>query len=195
METLSAIARRRSVARLRPPGPTDADLHRILAAAASAPDHEELRPWRFVVLAGDAKDAFGEVLADAYLARRRASGAEPTEGQVEKERGKLGRAPVVVVVAAACREHPTVPPVEQLASAAAAAQNALLAATDLGYGSMWRTGDAAYDPSVKDALGLSAGDAILGFLYIGTRPDGLSPEEHNPRMEGLVRVWAPGPRR
>jgi nitroreductase len=29
------------------------------------PDHRGLRPWRFVVVTGDAREAFGDALADA----------------------------------------------------------------------------------------------------------------------------------
>jgi nitroreductase len=189
VETLTAIATRRSVSRLGPPAPSPLHLRRMLEAAASAPDHEHLRPWLFVVLAGEAKEAMGEVLASAYAARCRARGQEPTEGQLAKERGKLGRAPLVLVVAARLRPHPKVPKPEQLASAAAAAQNALLAATDLGYGSMWRTGDAAYDPRVKAALGLRPSDAIVAFLYMGSLPGGQLPEPRQPELDGLVEHW------
>ena len=49
-----------------------------------------------------------------------------------------------------------------------AAQNIMLAAHALGYGAMWKTGDPAYDPRVKRALGLEESDAIVAFLYLGT---------------------------
>lgn len=190
------IASRRSVGRLGPPAPAGRDLDAILAAAVAAPDHEALRPWRFVVLEGEAKDAFGEVLAGAFLARCRAAGVEPTSGQLDKERTKLGRAPMVVMVAAIRREqeHKHVPFVEQICSAAAAAQNILLAATALGYGSMWRTGDAAYDPAVKKALGLGDQDALVGMLYLGTPlASSLPPKERDVDLAALVERWSPPP--
>lgn len=171
MDALEAIHSRRSVGRLTEPAPQGDDLRRILAAAAAAPDHEQLRPWCFVVLAGAAKEAFGEVLAAAYDARCAAARTDPVPAQREKERTKLGRAPLVLVVGAVRRPSAKVPFAEQLSAVAAACQNALLAATALGYGSMWRTGDSAYDPAVKAALGLDAEDAIAGFLYLGTGPD------------------------
>lgn len=189
MDALEAIFARRSIPRLVEPGPSGEDLRRILEAAAAAPDHGELRPWRLVVLEGEAKDAFGHVLADAYLERCEALGALPTEGQLTKERTKLGRAPVVLIVAAVHRHSDKIPWEEQLASAAAAAQNALVAATALGYGSMWRTGEAASDLRVKTALGLSPHDAIMGFIYLGTPAESGAKPPRRPDLNGLVVRW------
>ena len=198
MDTFEAILSRRSIGRLVQPGPSGVDLDRILQAALAAPDHGELRPWKLVVLEGEAKDAFGTVLANAYVARCEQLGAAPTEGQLNKERTKLGRAPVVLVVAAVHRHSDKIPWEEQFAAAAAAAQNALLAATALGYGSMWRTGDAAFDLRVKEALGLGPHDAIAAFLYLGTPAEGSDkpprrPDLSDPQFDGVVQRWEPPP--
>ena len=189
MDALDAIFARRSIGRLTEPAPGADDLRRILEAAVVAPDHETLRPWRFFVLQGEAKDAFGEILRDAYLARVEAAGGEPTEGQLEKERTKLGRAPLVIVVAALHVHSDKIPFVEQLASAAAAVQNLLVAATALGYGSMWRTGDVAYDPRIKRALGLSEHDAVVGYVYLGTPHEGGEKPPNEPDLSGVVHEW------
>ncbi len=193
MDAFDAIFARRSTGRLTDPAPSGEDLTRILEAAAAAPDHGELRPFRFVVLSGEAKDAFGQILADAYVIRCEAVGAAPTPGQLAKERTKLGRAPLVLVVGAVHRHSEVVPWEEQFAAAAAAAQNALLAATALGYGSMWRTGDPAYDPRVKAALGLGEHDAVVGFLYLGTPHEGDAKPRRRPDLHGLVHWWRPPP--
>src|SRR5688500_15625818 len=131
-ELVDLILARRSIGRLTEPAPDDDELRRILEAAVSAPDHLELRPWRFIVLRGQAKDDFGQVLADSYLARVAAVGGQPTDGQLKKERTKLGRAPLVVIVCAVNRHSDEVPWVEQLLAAGAAAQNVLLACKALG---------------------------------------------------------------
>jgi nitroreductase len=191
MDALDAIFARRSTGRLTEPAPAGDDLRLILEAAAAAPDHGELRPFRFVVLAGDAKDAFGEVLADAYLARCETAGATPTPGQLNKERTKLGRAPLVVVVGAVHADDEVIPWVEQQAAAHAAAENALVAATALGYGSMWRTGDPVYDQRVKDALGFGSPDAVVAFLYLGTPHEGDAKPPRRPDLDGLVTWWEP----
>jgi nitroreductase len=188
-EALEVIRARRSIGRLVEPAPIDDELQQILEAAVAAPDHGELKPWKFVVLRGDGKDAFGEVLADSYLQRVAAIGASPTDGQLKKERTKLGRAPLVVIVCAINRHSDEIPWVEQLLAAGAAAQNMCLAATALGYGSMWRTGPAAYDHRVMHAIGLDDRDAIVGFIYLGTPAEGRELPPHEPDLGDSVEYW------
>jgi len=168
VDALEAIRARRSVGRLTEPAPSDSELEQLLDAAAAAPDHGELKPWKFVVLRGDEKDDFGVVLEEAYVARCRAIGAQPTEGQLKKERTKLGRAPLVVIACAINQHSEEIPWIEQILAVGSAVQNMLLAATAMGFGSMWRTGPPAYDHRVMRALDLTDDDAIVGFIYLGT---------------------------
>ena len=191
MDAIEVLFARRSTGRLEPPAPSGEQLRTILRAAAAAPDHERLRPFRFTVLEGETKEAFGGVLASAYVARCAAQGREPMAAKQEKERTKLGRAPLVLVVSAVRQPSTLVPWEEQQASAAAAAQNACLAATALGFGSMWRTGDPSYDTNVKAALGLGAEDAIVGWIYLGSFRDGARPEPNDPDLDGLILPWPP----
>lgn len=173
-DVLDVIKTRRSIGRLAEPAPSDDDLRQIFEAAEAAPDHGELKPWKFVTLRGKDKDDFGQVLEDAYVARCRAIGAQPTDGQLKKERTKLGRAPLVVVACAINQHSEEIPWIEQILAVGAAIENMLLAATALGYGSMWRTGPPAYDHRVMHALGLSDDDAIVGFVYLGTPSSGTA---------------------
>lgn len=191
MNALDAIRARRSIGRLGQPAPAGEDLTAILEAGAVAPDHDSLRPFRFTVLEGDGMDAFGKVLAEAYVARCRERGAEPEPAKHEKELTKLRRAPLVIVVAAARQESAKIPWVEQRDAAVAAAQNVLVAATALGYGSMWRTGDPAYDPRVKEALGLGADDDVVGFLYLGTPTDAARKPPNEADLDGIVSRFEP----
>jgi nitroreductase len=186
MDALDAIFRRRSVGRLQEPAPSADDLRTILRAAAAAPDHGELRPFRFTVLDGPRQDAFGVVLEEAYVARCAETGREPDAKKQEKERTKLGRAPVVVIVSAIDQEDEKIPFVEQRDAAVAASENALIAATALGYGSMWRTGAPVDDPRVKAALGLRDKDAIVGFLYLGSIPEKVTITPHDPDVASLT---------
>jgi nitroreductase len=166
MELLAAIDSRTSAARLGEPGPTPEHLARILEAAGRAPDHGRLRPWRFVVLDAQSRETFANAAATAKRIRLPAM----TEEQFAAEREKLARSPSIVVVGCAVnREQSKIPEIEQVAAVAAAAQNLFLAAHDLGYGVMWKTGAAAYDPAVKASVGLDAADHIVGIMHLGTR--------------------------
>ena len=94
MDALEAILTRSSVppVKMGPPGPDDGQLRRILEAGAAAPDHGRLRPWRFLVVRGVARERLGELFASAALAK----GGEVSEAEVEKQRSGPLRAPVVV---------------------------------------------------------------------------------------------------
>jgi nitroreductase len=181
---LDVVAARRSYSVLAAPGPGESQLHRILLAAASAPDYGRLRPWRFTVFTHDARAEFGEVLVAAALRRD----PQITEGRLAVERQRFLRAPVVVAVGAHLTDGP-VGEAEQLAAVAAATQNLMLAATALGYGTIWRTGPAARDESVKAALGLRERDAIVGFVYLGT-PFGTPASRPTPALDGVVSHWS-----
>jgi nitroreductase len=171
MQAIDALLRRRSARALTAPGPDAGALELMLACAVRAPDHGRLRPWRFVVVREAQRARFGELLA-AHLRRTQ---PQASAESVARERDKALRAPLIVVVAA--RVNPTItkiPQIEQTLSAGAAAGNIMLAAFALGFNAMWKTGGAAYDAVVKQALGLEPTDAIVGFLYIGTEAPPLA---------------------
>jgi nitroreductase len=182
IETLKGRA---TAPRLTQPAPDDAQLATILAAASAAPDHGRLKPWRFFVIRGSGLAEFGELLVRNLLRRL----PEATPEQVDREREKPKRAPLIVLVAAHIEENKKIPEVEQLLAVGAATQNLLLAAHALGYGSAWKTGDAAYDNDVKAAFGLRQCDAILGFIYLGT-VEKVLPRRALPELGELVKTWS-----
>ena len=165
MELLTAIDSRRSAAKLTLPGPTEAQLQRILAAAARAPDHGRLTPWEFKVLGGDLRERVAAAAAEAKRLRNTAL----TDEQVEADRKKFLRSPCTVVACAVLRDNSKIPGIEQVVATAAAVQNLFLAAHDMGFGVMWKTGAAAYDAGVKGLLGLRPEDHIIGIMHLGTR--------------------------
>ena|SRR3984957_2535434 len=165
MELLAAIESRSSAARLGLPAPTPEHLARILDAAAHAPDHGRLRPWRFIVVDAGLRDGFALAAASAKRVRL----PSMSEEQFAAECEKMKNSPAIVVVGCTVRREHKVPEIEQVIAAAAAAENLFLAAHDLGYGVMWKTGAAAYDAGVKAAIGLSAEDHIVGIMHLGTR--------------------------
>jgi nitroreductase len=163
MEVIEALKTRATAKTYGESAPTKEHLAAALEAAVRAPDHGRLRPWRFMLIEGDQRQQFGNLLAASAL--RRAPGL--SEGDLQRERGKAMRAPLIIVVA--CRIVPgtKVPAIEQLLAAGAATQNLLLALHAFGYAAAWKTGEAAYDTEVKKHLGLAADDHIVGFVYTG----------------------------
>jgi nitroreductase len=163
MDALESLITRQSAKTYGETAPTKEHLAQVLQAAVRAPDHGRLRPWRFMLIEGNQRRKFGELLAASAL--RRVPGL--SEGDLQRERDKALRAPLIIVTA--CRVVPgtKVPAIEQLMAAGAATQNILLALHALGYAAAWKTGEAAYDTEVKKTLGLAADDYIVGFVYTG----------------------------
>lgn len=185
MQAIDALLERRSAKTLTDPAPDESALALLLESASRAPDHGRLRPWRFIIIRGGARERLGELMADQLRRKQPEAGAEA----LQRERQKALRAPLIVVVAAVCNAAAKVPPIEQILAAGAAAQNMMLAATALGFGAMWKTGDAAYDDTVKLAFGLETRDAIVGFLYLGTAPTGAVPPPARGQWEDRVSYW------
>src|SRR6267154_1737541 len=86
MELLAAIDTRSSAARLGRPGPTPEHLARILDAAAHAPDHGRLRPWRFIVVDAGLRDGFAVAAATAKRVRLPSMSEEQFAAECEKMR-------------------------------------------------------------------------------------------------------------
>jgi nitroreductase len=185
MQAIDALLSRRSAKMLTDPGPDEGALELLLETAARAPDHGRLRPWRFIVIRGRARERLGELMAEQLQRTQPGASGE----SLQRERQKALRAPLIIVIAAVCNASAKIPAIEQILSAGAAAQNMMLAAAALGYGAMWKTGGAAYDASVKVALGLDAADSIVGFLYLGTVPAEALPQPARTPWRDRVSYW------
>lgn len=164
-DILRFLQQRNSASRLVEPAPSAAQMTEIVRAAVRVPDHAWLHPWRFIVIEGSRRHAFGELLERCLLART----PEADEAARAKARNAPLRAPMLVVVVARLSQHPKVPADEQRLSAGCAAQAILLGAEALGYAGMWRTGAAAHDPKIMSELGMAGNEEVIGFVYLGTR--------------------------
>lgn len=187
MSALKLLNDRRSVPsrQLSDPGPDAAELQALLQAAARVPDHGKLVPWRFLLIRGDARRRLGDLLARTTLANN----PDVAPAMVEKDRERFNFAPLIVTVVARIDETDTkVPAQEQLLSAGCVAYNLLLGAQQLGYGAQWLTGWAAYDPTVRAALGVKDAERIVGFIHIGTARE-PAPERLRPDVAALISEW------
>ncbi len=158
------ICNRVSYPRLTEPAPDQDVLENIYRSALRAPDHMLLRPWRYLVIQGDARVALGQLFCDAALA----DDPQVSISQQEKFRTMPMRAPMIVVGIAKPSPHPKVPLEEQLVSCGVGMGYMLLSLQAEGFGGIWRTGPLASDETVRAGLGVKEHETIVGFLYLGT---------------------------
>jgi nitroreductase len=164
MDAIELLHSRSSNGKLTEPGPDAETLQLALQAAARAPDHACLKPWRVRFVRDAARERLGELMARAALRANPGLGHE----ELESTRRKAYRAPLIIVVGAFIRVHPVVPEIEQILAGGAAAHAILLTLHARGYAAIWRTGVFAYDRELKQALGFAVSDVLLGFIYAGT---------------------------
>jgi len=167
MYVFDLIKRRRSIGKMTSERPTREQIEQLLEAATHPPNHHKTQPWKFTVLAGNAREELGTAMALSLAGRLEETSSDKAQAILNKERNKPLRSPVVIVVAAEAPNQPNVMEIENIEATAAAVQNMLLTAEEMRLACMWRTGDAAYDPHVKQWLGLESGEHIIAFLYVG----------------------------
>src|SRR5262245_47997579 len=98
------------------PGPSQQEIEQILTAATRVPDHKELGPRRFMLFQGDARAAFGEVLAETCKREE----TDPSKFRLETEANRFMRAPLIIAVISRVVKNPAAPEWEQVLSAGAA---------------------------------------------------------------------------
>lgn len=183
------LLKRRSTlaANMRPPGPDPEALDVLLRIATRVPDHGKLTPWRIQVLRSEAQARLGDICAEVF----REDNPDASEAQIEFERQRLQRSPLLLVVTC----HPNreklakVPMIEQQISAGAVCQNLLVGATALGFASQLLTDWPAYHPKIRRALGHAENTEIIGFVHIGSPAETSPKERPRPDLEDVVSEW------
>lgn len=167
MDLLQCIKTRRSIGKVKPDAVEYEKIEQILEAGTWAPNHRHTEPWKFFVMTGDGRKHLGQAYAD--IAREEMSNPQSEESQqaLQKQFAKAYRAPLVIAVAVTPSNQPEILRIEEIGAVNAAIQNMLLAAHALGLGAVWRTGEPAYHPRMKQAFSLHGQDEVLGLLYIG----------------------------
>lgn len=186
MDALELLLARRSVSvkDMVPPAPDAAELEIILRAATRVPDHGKLCPWRILILRGEGQSKLGQVAAERFVL------ANPyaNEKQVDHERQRFAHAPLCLAVLCTPKESIKAPLWEQQLSAGAVCMNICHAAHALGYGAKWLTEWVAYDTEILKTLGGRDGDAIAGFIYLGSKT--AEPEDRErPTLEDVVSEY------
>lgn len=163
MNALEFLHTRQSNPHLQGSAPDEEVINNILKAGMRVPDHACLIPWRFTVI----KEAGLTKLSKAFKSAVISDGGDDVK--IEKAAKMPFRAPLIIVISTKFHQHVKVPKQEQLIAAGCAAHAMQMAATCLGLGAMWRTGEMSYHPLVKERLGIELHEEIVGFLYIGDK--------------------------
>ncbi|MBI5945221.1 MAG: nitroreductase [Chloroflexi bacterium] len=178
MELFEAIKTRYSVKTVKTDAVPREMIEKILDAGNHAPNHFKVRPWRFFVLTGNARNKLGDVMAASQRDRL----PDLPQEALDKTRLLPLRAPVIIAVGVDEPVESKVIEMENVAAVSAACQNILLAAHALGLGAVWRTGEWARDAKVKEFFGLAEDQQVSGFIYIGY-PDVVFEPSAKPSFE------------
>jgi len=184
------IQGRRSIGRVKDePVPREL-VEKLIEAAVWAPNHHGTEPWKFIVMTGEGRRVLGQAYADIAAETIHNLTEDERKERLVKEVSKAFRAPVVIAAVCVPSDAPRVNPAEELAAAQAAVQNLLLMAHASGLGAVWRTGDPAYHPKMKQALGLSEHEQVVGLIYVGYPDIQLHAGKRIPGTEKTV--WIEG---
>lgn len=177
------VAARRQVAprKLIEPGPDRAQIERMFSAAAAAPDHGRIRPWRFVEIPPDRRELLGEAFVEATREREQVV----DEARAQAARARARNAPfLALAVVRLAGDDAEIPDAERLVSLGCGLQAILLAATAAGYGSGLASGRALRSEAIRRLFALAPDERPVCFVAIGT-PIG-APEPHAPAAAGTV---------
>ncbi|MBN1433939.1 nitroreductase family protein [Candidatus Fermentibacterales bacterium] len=141
MNAIESIAARTSIRKFRSDPVPEESLRAILLAATQAPSGKNKQPWRFVVVGPERRQEMIRVMREG-IARRKADGVDT--GSAEWTANSMEQAPVTVFVyypdgsdAWEIERELYFLNVVDIQSIGAAIQNMLLAARELGLGSLW----------------------------------------------------------
>lgn len=168
LRALMAARQHTSPKRLVEPGPDMAQIDSLFRAAATAPDHGRLMPWRFVIVPAEQRARLAEAFALALVDRDPCA----TLVQIEDARLKAWRAPWLALAIVRTRDDEgdacAIPAAERLVSLGCALQNLLLAAHSMGFGSGLTSGRAMDSARVRGLFGVQPQEQAVCFVNVGT---------------------------
>jgi nitroreductase len=184
---LDTLRARRSIGPrgLVDPAPPPEVLQQAAELALRAPDHQALRPVRFVHVGREERTALGELFARVAIDQGR-----DAEGvAIARERALAG--PALLAVVARIRDDvPDVPPHEQWLTVGAAVMNLLHALHLQGYGAKVLGGSAARSEMVRRAF-CHAGEQLACWVITGTADGDARPQAPERPPRDLLTDWTP----
>ena len=192
MNTLEAIQSRRSIREFKGDPINRETVERILEAAVLAPSAKNSQPWRFTVVPESKRDEMLDVIRKG-VANREAEGEDI--GSVKWSIQCIEQAPVTIFVHntdgihpwKARKEHESWWDIATVQSVGAAIQNMLLAAAELGLGSLWIADVWEAYPEINEWLGTD--DQLVSAVSFGV-PDVDPPVPARKLMDDIVRWMA-----
>lgn len=170
---------------LQEPGPSEAQLLAMAAAALRAPDHAQLSPFAFRAVIGDARLA----MAELYREAARESGKDEAAVRLDGERAIA--APVTVaVIARIDLGHMLVPSHEQWIAIGGAIAHFMLAAQALGFAGKLLSGNKARS-RVLNAAFCGPGESLVGWIALGTPSLVPAPKHRKPDVAAVMTFWTP----
>jgi nitroreductase len=171
---LDAIRKRKHAGAmmLQGPGPDHAEMEALLEAAAAAPDHGKLVPFRFVVVPDAQRAAFVEASVAAFAA------AVPDADAVglKKARAKAEQPPAVVALIACFQpDHGKIGMPDQWLTVGCALQNLWLAAQSLGFSCGVSSGRLLETGVMRDVFRLADHEQLVSIVSVGTAKEQLAP--------------------
>ena len=194
---LDAVRGRRSVRRYLPKEIPPDLVDRVLEAARWAPSPHGRQPWRFAVVTGrETKERLANAMGEEWRANLQMDGQDPgiVEKRLEGSRRRLLDAPVLVLLCLYLEDLDAYPDETRqqsettmaVQSLGAAAQNALLAAYELGLDAGWMCAPLFCPEKVTEALGLDAALVPHALITLGYA-EGDPPKRRSRRpLEDLV---------
>ncbi|MBI5718734.1 MAG: nitroreductase family protein [Burkholderiales bacterium] len=186
---LACMLRRHSVGPkyLVPPAPSPRQWRQAAAVALRAPDHGDLRPFRFVVVGDDQRERLAGLFAQD--AARRGHLAE----EVERARARAGNGPGLVALVARIRDGLEQTPVhEQWISVGAGLMNFLNALHLMDFGAKTLSGASVRDADVVSAF-CAEGETLVAWIVVGT-PTHTSRAKRADDVDAAIGPWPPAAR-
>ncbi len=188
MNTLEAVAARRSIRRFKSTPVPREMLEKLLEVTTQAPSAKNRQPWRFVVLQGAAKDKLAQLMLDG-AAHLKAMGEDI--GSAEWSARVIAKAPVTILFFNAAHEHDglffenPIYNAPDIQSIGGAIQTMLLAAEDMGLGSLW-IADVLYAyNSIREWVGRR--EELVAAVTLGYADEAPGPRPRKPWQE--ITEW------
>jgi nitroreductase len=160
MDVENAIRARRTHKQYGPEPVAEAVVRELVDLARWAPNHKLTNPWRFRLLGPETRARIDEIVSEAEVI-------------------KLRRAPTLVLVTAV-RSTDAVLAEEDVLAAAAATYALLLAATERGLASYWRTPSCFREAPVRTLLGIAEDEVMVALVHLGSPVTDPPPKERAP---------------